>query len=108
MLRYFAISIRGRTMSNLPVPWGSKIPDTAEYNSALRSEEFVLRHPFAHADSRIGLEAWLAGMDAANDLATMFGVHGAEKVAGGFVLRLFLRLRQCMNPDWSRLNHRIG
>src|ERR1017187_8811234 len=40
----------------------------------------------ARADSRTGMEAWLAGMEAANGIAMMFGVHGAEEVGGGFVL----------------------
>jgi hypothetical protein len=42
------------------------------------------------ANSRNGLEAWLAGMEAADGITMMFGVHGAEKVGGGFVLGLFL------------------
>jgi hypothetical protein len=42
------------------------------------------------ANSRNGLEAWMAGMEATNGIAMMFGVHGAEEIGGGFVLGLVL------------------
>jgi hypothetical protein len=42
------------------------------------------------ANSRSGLEAWLAGVEAANGITMMFGVHGTEKVGGGFVARFLL------------------
>ena len=38
------------------------------------------------ADSRSGLETGLAGMETADDIARMFGVHGAEEIGGGFVV----------------------
>ena len=42
------------------------------------------------ANSRNGLEAGLAGMEATNGVAMMFGVHGAKEVGGGFVFWSFL------------------
>jgi hypothetical protein len=42
------------------------------------------------ANSRRGLEAWLAGMKAADSIVMMFGVHGAEKVGGGFLVGFVL------------------
>jgi hypothetical protein len=36
------------------------------------------------------LKAWLAGMKAADSIVMMFGVHGGEKVCGGFVVRFCL------------------
>ena len=42
------------------------------------------------ANSRSGLEAWPVGMEATDGIAMMFGVHGSEKIGGGFVPRLFL------------------
>jgi hypothetical protein len=42
------------------------------------------------ANSRRGLKAWLAGMKAADSIMMMFGVHGGEKICGGFVVRFFL------------------
>jgi len=42
------------------------------------------------ANSRRGLEAGLAGLKAAECIATMLGIHRAEKVAGGLVLGLLL------------------
>ena len=42
------------------------------------------------ANSRNGLEAWMAGLEATNGITMMFGVHGAEKIGGGFVLGPFL------------------
>ena len=57
---------------------------------ALRASANAFGSESLTANSRSGLEAWLAGVEAANRIAMMFGVHGAEKVSGGFVLRLFL------------------
>jgi hypothetical protein len=37
------------------------------------------------AHSRSCLEAWLAGMEAADGIAMMFGVHGRKEIGGGFV-----------------------
>src|SRR5687767_14104860 len=34
--------------------------------------------------------SWVAGMEAANGVAMMFGVHGAEKIGGRFVAGLLL------------------
>ena len=42
------------------------------------------------ADSRNGLEAWLAGMEATDGITMMFGVHGAEEIGGSLVLGLVL------------------
>jgi hypothetical protein len=42
------------------------------------------------ANSRNGLEAWMAGMEATNGITMMFDVHGAEEIGGGFVLGLVL------------------
>jgi hypothetical protein len=36
------------------------------------------------------MEAWLAGMEASNGIAMMFGVHGAEEVSRGLGLGVFL------------------
>jgi len=42
------------------------------------------------ANSRSGLEGGLAGLKAAERIATMFGLHDAKKVGGRLVLRLLL------------------
>ena len=48
------------------------------------------RAHFLTANSGICLERWLAGLQATYGVAMMFGIHGAEKVGGGFVMWLFL------------------
>ena len=42
------------------------------------------------ANSRSDFEAWLTGLEAANGIAMMFGVHGAEEIGGGFVMGFVL------------------
>jgi len=42
------------------------------------------------ANSRRGLEAGLAGLKAAERIATMLGLHDAKKIRGRLVLRLLL------------------
>jgi hypothetical protein len=36
------------------------------------------------------MEAWMAGMEATDGIAMMFGVHGVEEIGGGFVPGLLL------------------
>jgi hypothetical protein len=44
----------------------------------------------ATANSRSGFKAWDAGMDGADGITMMFGIHGGEEISGGFVAGLFL------------------
>jgi hypothetical protein len=45
----------------------------------------LAQKPAGRANSRSGLEAWLAGMEATDGIAMMFGVHSGEAIGGGFV-----------------------
>src|SRR5437660_11376060 len=60
----------------------------SQYRGTSRLPSRSWAHPTAN--SRSGLEAWQAGMETANGIAMMFGVHRAEEVGGGFVLGLVL------------------
>jgi hypothetical protein len=63
--------------------------ETRESLAGARAEGSAMLRYFHSptANSRIGL---LAGMKPASGVAMMFRIHGAAKVARGFVLRVFL------------------
>ena len=50
----------------------------------------MVNRPLLTANSRRALKAWLTGMDGANGVAMMFGVHGGEEIGRGFVFGLLL------------------
>jgi len=53
---------------------------TALYLSTENDAEFVI----PRENSRSCLEAWLAGVEATDGIAMMFGVHGRKEIGGGF------------------------